>query len=180
MKRVLLFITFMSLMACQKGADKTASPTAAPTGTEYFAEYGIPDQNLIQPCSGDRDLVRPVSKCVKRSTNAIVDNSLCYNLPPLYMTIPSPGGQRQMSMAGGIELDMCSEGSQEILSTLYLCNMGFFLQGSRCLSYQTVGSYALQKDQIYKSKNGLRLLMTIGDDINVKEKDNLRLIMLME
>lgn len=180
MKKLAVFFTFLALMGCSESKDD--SPAAANTnnGSEYYAEYGIPDQALIQACSGEKSLVRPVTKCIRRSTNTIVNNSLCYNLEPVYMTIPSPSGQRQTPMPGGFSLDSCNEGSSQVIYTSYICNMGFFLDGTRCLSYETVGSYAIIKDQTYKQKDGLKILMTLGQDSNTKESGNLKMKMMME
>lgn len=183
MKRILIiFSLVLIIVGCQKAEEKTDAPKAD-TGTvqtEYYAEYGIPDQNLIQPCSGDKELVRPVSKCTRRSTNVPVNVALCYSLPPVFMNVPSPGGQRQVPINGGSRLDSCGEGSIEIISTSYVCNPGFVFMNNRCQSYETVGSYAIQKDQIYREQNNLKILFTIGNDHSVKEQDGLQLIMFME
>lgn len=177
----ILMIIWLLLLSCQK-KDESTTPdaTAGKVPTEYFAEYGIPDQSLIQACSGEKELVRPITKCIRKSTNLQVNVSLCYTLKPVLMSLPSPAGTRQVLINGGQRLETCEEGSQNITSINYLCNPGFLLINNKCQSYETVGSYSIQKDQIYKKENGYQLLLTIGNDHSVKVKDNYKLIMLME
>lgn len=178
MKKIVFVALLGILVGCgDSGSKDEKVPETAPTGSLYYAEYGVPNQNLIQSCSGQRDLVRPVSRCIRRANNQVVDSSLCYNLEPVYMTIPSPAGDRETPITGGRRLDTCHEGSIEIVATNYVCNVGFFLQGTRCFGYETVGSYAIQKDQVYKEKDGIKILMTIGHEFTYKIQDNLQLIM---
>lgn len=180
-KLVLSLITIILMVGCSKSEDAAApTPNTTNAGNEYYAEYGIPDQNLIQPCTGEKDLVRPVSKCVRRSTNTQVNVALCYNLEPVTMILPSPSGQRIVSITGGRRLETCNEGSIEIIDISFVCNPGFILLNNRCQGYESVGSYVVQKDQSYRNQDGLKMLLTIGNDHSVKTKDNLKLIMLME
>lgn len=181
MMRKLLILSLTILMtACQGENSTTAKAPPVVTGSEYFAEYGIPSQSLIQACSGYKELVRPVSKCTKRSNNAIVNAALCYTLPPVFMSIPSPAGQKQSIINGGYRLETCAEGSTVVEATSLICNSGFRDLVTFCQSYATAGSYVVQKDQIYRHQDNLKLFYTMGHDHSAKKQGNLKLILLME
>lgn len=184
MKNIFALIIFtLAVSGCtQKTADTTTPPaTMVPSsGPDYFAEYGIPDQSLVNPCAGDKELVRPITKCTKRSTNTVVNIALCYSLAPVLMSIPSPAGQKQTSITGGTKLESCEEGSTTVTATAFSCNAGFVLSADKCQSYATVGSYAIQKDQSYHIQGGLKLIYTVGNDHGTQVKDGLTLNMTNE
>lgn len=179
--KILIFILIIFSISCQKEEKKIEQTTGEVAKVaDYIAEYGIPDQNLISPCSGSKELIRPIIKCINKKTNSLVNNSLCYSLTPIYMNMPSPNGEIQELITGGIKINACLEGSSIIQTTNYICNPGYFLLDNTCQSYQTVGNYIIQKDQKYQVSNSLKLLLTVGNDFSFKQKDNLKLFMLME
>ena len=181
MKKLATLSVLLLLAGC-KGSD-SAAPTATVVDTRapYFAEYGVPDQSLIQSCSGNMDLVRPVVKCVKRANNVEVSPTLCYNLDPIFMSIPSPAGERQFPITGGVKLETCEEGSTEVIATATVCHIGYKPFGDLCQSYEASGSYVNQKPQFTKNVGGIKLIYNIGtDQVPLKNENGLKLFLVFE
>lgn len=179
MKKLFPFILLI-LTACDSGGGKapTPPPVVVDLG-EYIAEYGVPDQSLVQACTGEKDLLRPVTRCIRRATRTEVAVSFCYNMEPPTLNVPSPNGQRQVLIPGGTRLDSCIEGNMEPYATSVVCNLGFYELDGACQNFQSSGSFAVLKDQFYQERSGLRLLFSIGND-PVKRSGNYKLILLYE
>lgn len=177
MKWLLLLIF---LWGCSNDSTQTTTTTNEDESTQYSAELGVPSQSLLPACAGVQALIRPVLRCFKKNSSVQVNNSFCLSLDPQYMNIPSPAGQKTITIPGGYRFETCSEGSSDIISTTYSCNPGFFLKDLSCQNFASVGNYFIQKDQIYRSSSNLQILYTIGHDFSNKINNGLNLIMILE
>jgi len=180
--RLIILISFLlAISACtQSSNDSTPQATETSSGASYSAEFGIPSQSLLQPCDGIQPLVRPVLRCFKKNSSVQVNNSFCLSLDPQYMNIPSPSGQKQTTITGGLKFESCEEGSNTVITTSYSCNPGFFLKDNSCQNFSSVGNYIVQKDEIYRKSGNLQINYTVGHDFGFRTNNGLNLLMTLE
>jgi len=169
MKKLLVSLLLITNIACNSNSSNSSSGSSSSASSSlYYAVYGTPDQSVLQPCTGEQPVVRPVLNCYNSINNQQVNISLCYNLPPVLLTLPSPKGIQTIPINGGSILNSCDEGSTIVKSYQIQCNPGYIEENNSCITYNTTGSYVVMAPQFYQNNGQYILYYLIGAQIEQK------------